>query len=279
MTKHYGFLKKFLQKIGVFTLLLYAFLYIFFCVFVFFTQKNLLFFPSKEFLDPPRNLLLEDVFFQTEDNVRLHGWYLNKNAEKTVLFFHGNGGNISYNIEQIKIFDHLELNALVFDYREYGKSGGVIQKEEDLYFDARAALNYLLEEKSVDISNIIFWGHSLGGAIALDTAQNKKAHAVIVESTFFSADEMARRIFRFLPVSLISRFHFRSDLKIQNIPTKILFVHSTDDDVVPFQQGEKLYERANTPKHFLEVSGSHHVIAPKSQELYLSTVRDFLEME
>lgn len=235
--------------------------------------------PSKNVTDPPDNMNIEEVFFETEDNLKLHAWYLDNDSNKTVLFFHGNAGNLSHREAQLEIFNDLQLNGLIFDYREYGKSEGKIKEENDLYLDANAALEYLLKEKDIPLTDIIIWGRSVGGAIAIDIAQDKNVFAVITESLFFSADEMASQQFWFLPTKLLLKFHFRNDEKIGNINSKLLIIHSKDDEMIAFFNGEKLFKEAKEPKTFLEISGSHNYGFLESYSTYIESLKFFLYKE
>ena len=170
------------------------------------------------------------------------------------------------------------FNVFIFDYRWYGKSNGKITKETDLYIDANSALEYLIKEKNINIKDIIIWGRSLGWAIAIDTAQNKNIFAVIIESSFFSMDYMANKQFWFLPIKILSKFHFRSDRKIKNINSKILIIHSNDDKTIPLVNGKNLFKEAKNPKTFLKISGSHNYGFQQSYDLYIKTIKKFLEI-
>lgn len=264
------------MKILKIPIIIIFFIYIALCFFVFFYQKSFIFSPSKDVLEIPKSMNIEEVFFYTDDNIKLNAWYLNNNSKKTVLFFHGNAGNISHRTKQMEVFSELGLNALIFDYRGYGKSEGEIINEEDLYSDAKASLNYLLQIKHLQEKDIIIWGRSLGGAIAIDTAQNRFFSAIVIESSFFSMDEMAKKQFLFLPVNLLSKFHFRSDKKIKNILSKLLIIHSKGDEVIPLENGKKLFDNANLDKEFLEISGSHNNGFIESNSLYIETLKNFL---
>ncbi len=272
----FPFYRRFLKITGWFafvTLLFYTGI----CIFMFFFQKNFIFFPSQNigYIPEPK---IQEIFFKTPDNKDLHGWYLDNNAQKTVLFFHGNAGNISRLKTRLEMFQKLHVNALVFDYRGYGKSSGEIQQESDIYTDANSALTYLQEEKHISLENIILWGHSLGGAVAIEIAQNKKIFAVIVESSFSSLDDMARKDFWYLPTHFILRFHFKSTEKIPNISSKILIVHSLQDEMIPFSQSEELFKRANNPKQFFKISGAHNDgWYNESFSLYFQTLQEFLQ--
>jgi len=255
---------------------------LFFCSIFFFFQKEIIFFPSKNIVNIPSNINIEEVFLKTEDNIRLHSWYLDNNSEKTVLFFHGNAGNLSDRKKQIEVFNDLNLNALILDYRGYGKSEGSIKKENDLYVDAKTALEFLLEEKKIATSDIIIWGRSLGGAVAIDIAQNINFSAVIIESSFFSMDYLINSKFWILPVRFLSRFHFRSDKKIKKIRSKTLIVHSLNDKTIPFVNGQKLFRNRrgracrSYDKDFLEIHGSHNYGFIESYDLYIKTIAKFL---
>ena len=257
-------------------LTVFLLIYLVFGVFLFFNQKNIIFFPAKKMRQKPANLNIEEVYFTTQDKIKLHAWFLDHKADKTVLFFHGNAGNISYRLNQLKVFKKLNLNALIFDYRGYGKSDGAISKEENLYTDSAAAYNYLLKEKSIHPTKIVIWGRSLGGALAIDIAQYQDLAAVIIESTFSSALEVAQKKFWFLPVNLLARFHFRNDKKINNIKSKILIIHSKDDQVIPWSHGKYLFAKAPKPKKFLEIKGTHNYGFLESYDLYLAEIKKFL---
>jgi len=239
----------------------------------------MIFLPSKNVTDPPDNMNIEEVFFETEDNLKLHAWYLDNNSNETVLFFHGNAGNLTHRTKQLEVFNELQVNALIFDYRGYGKSEGEIKEEEDLYSDSNAAVNYLLEEKDIDLKDIIIWGRSVGGAIAIDTAQNKEFAAVIIESTFSSVDKMASEQFWFLPIKFLLKFHFSNDEKIGNINSRLLIVHSKDDEMIAFSNGGKLFLEAKEPKTFLEISGSHNYGFQDSYSTYIEGLKVFLDKE
>ena len=247
--------------------------------FYYFKQKDYIFFPTKTYTPPPSHLNIEEVFIDTEDGEKLHAWWLaNNEADKTVLFCHGNGGNLTDRDFRLGIFDSLKVNALIFDYRSYGKSSGEIRKEEDLYTDVKAAWNYLAVNKSIPPEKIIVWGRSLGGAMALDVAQGKNVAAVIVEATFFSADDIAKEYYWYLPHKLLLRYHFRGGEKIQNVKAPILIVHSKEDEMIPYRQGEKLFEVAPEPKELFTIKGSHNTDTVVSYQEYFFKVKTFLEL-
>ena len=249
--------------------------YVLFCLGIFFWQKNFIFFPTKNLRKSPKDLQIEDVYFLSSENIRLHGWFLDLKSDKTVLFFHGNAGNVSDRTAQMQIFHELGLSALIFDYRGYGISEGKIKKEEDLYDDATAALNFLVNEKSIPPDRLIIWGRSLGGAIAIDLAAKKDFPYIVIESTFTSMDEMAKMQFPFLPIKLLTKFNFDSLKKVPHIKSKTLIIHSPTDEMIPFEFGKTLFENLPSQKEFLQIDGSHNSGFIQSKEKYMSKLEEF----
>ena len=148
--------------------------------FMYVNQPGMIFFPIKELRDAPSNwgMQYEDVLMTTADDIELHGWYIpNQNSKKTLLFFHGNAGNISHRGESVKIFHDLGLNVFIFDYRGYGRSKGE-PNEKGLYEDARTAWRYLIETKGMNGDSIILFGRSLGGAVATKLGSEVDASAL-----------------------------------------------------------------------------------------------------
>lgn len=252
--------------------------YVFFCILIFLFQKNLLFFPFKWVFIIPKVDNLTEVYIKTEDDVKLNAWYLDNKSDKTIIFFHGNWGNIFFNRERIKIFNELKINAIMPDYRGYGRSEGEILSEKDLYLDANATYKYIIN-KWTKPENIIIWGQSLWGAVAIDLAQNKNIKALVVESTFYSVDDMASSQFPYLPVKLLLKFHFRNDEKIKNVHIPILVIHSINDEIINFSNSKKLFPLANESKIFLKTNGTHNGGFSDSYSMYLSTINEFLKLK
>ena len=217
--------------------------------------------PGRALIATPQQLGLEfdDVYFETGDGVTLHGWYVHAREPRgTLLFFHGNAGNISHRLDSIAIFDALGLDTLIIDYRGYGQSDGK-PSEAGTYEDAEAAWHYLVTERGVRADNIVVFGRSLGGAVAARLAKRHQPAAVIVESTFTSAVDVARRLYWYFPVRLITRLDYPvvNDLAAAQCP--VLVVHSRNDEILPFAMAETLYAAAPEPKSFLELSGDHNM--------------------
>ena len=201
---------------------------------------------------------LQDCWITTEDGVKIHGWFAPADsAIATLVMAHGNAGNISHRIEVIRRLQNIGFNVLMFDYRGYGKSEGS-PGESGIYKDGRAAFDFAGTLLGVDRNKIILWGTSLGGAVAVDVATQRQPLALILESTFSSAKEVARVAYPFLPVHLVLRTELNSIGKISQIHVPTLFIHGNRDSIIPFGLGRKLYEAANMPKEFYVIQGSDH---------------------
>lgn len=230
---------------------------------------------------------IEDCHFEASDGVRLHGWYCTPHrhsngsampvpAEMTLLWFHGNAGNISYRYEMIQSMMQLAVRVFIIDYRGYGKSDGK-PTEQGLYLDARAAWNYLVAKRNVAPNDIIIFGKSLGGAPAIDLAAQVDPAGLIVQSSFTSAADMAATV---LPFLLRAFLHTKMDSlgKIAGVRCPKLFIHSRADEVVPYELGRRLYDAAPEPKQFYEVKGaSHNSTYVVGGRAYLDALGSFIE--
>ncbi|NQT90161.1 MAG: alpha/beta hydrolase [Candidatus Omnitrophica bacterium] len=258
-------------------LLLVVIIVIFF-VYIRYIERHSIYFPVREIeLDPSAmGLSYEDVDFEASDGVKLNGWFIPcEHARDTLLFFHGNAGNISHRLEKITVFNKMGLNLFIIDYRGYGKSEGA-PSEEGLYKDAEAAYLYLAEQRNISPDHIILYGSSLGGAVAIDLASRYKVKALITEEAFSSVKDMAKEIYPFLP-SFAFQSKFDSVSKIARVKAPKLIIHSVDDEIVPFALGEKLYEAAAPPKEFLKVKGGHNTVFLDSGEQLRSALATFLK--
>jgi len=200
----------------------------------------------------------EDVSITTSDGEQLHGWYVPATRSRgVVLFFHGNAGNISHRLDSIEIFHQLGLDTLIIDYRGYGQSSGK-PTEQGTYLDAQAAWNYLVDERGVAANRIIIFGRSLGGAIGAWLGTQHTPAAVIIESSFTSGVDMARRLYPFLPARLITRLRYPVAEYASRLQCPVLVVHSRDDEIIPFAMGQSIYAAVTQRKAFLELRGDHN---------------------
>ena len=173
-------------------------------------QDQLLYFPSRTLVTTPDRygLAYETVHLDTADGERLHGWWIPADdARGTLLFFHGNAGNISGRLESVKQFHQLGLNVLIIDYRGYGQSTGS-PSEEGLYRDAEAAWQHAVTQRGIDPSRIVIFGRSLGGGPATWLATQHDAGALLLESAFTSVPDMAAHHYPWLPARQLTTTQF-----------------------------------------------------------------------
>ncbi len=243
-------------------------------------QSSMIFFPYATLDQTPAEwgLVYEDVFLDTEDGVRLHGWYIPRHGSKqALLFFHGNAGNISHRGASVEIFHRLGLNVFIFDYRGYGKSQGK-PDEKGLYKDARAAWRYLSKEREFGQEEIILFGRSLGGAVAAKLAAEIQPGGLILESTFSSAKDVANAVFPILSRLIFLRYDFDTAAHIRRVACPVLVLHSPDDEIIPFRLGEKVFQAANEPKSFVKMRGDHNSGILMSQPDYERALGAFVSL-
>ena len=241
-------------------------------------QEKMIFFPGRRVAATPASIGLhyEDVYLSAEDDIRLHGWHVpHPDAQATLLFFHGNAGNISHRLDSVSIFHDLGLSVFIIDYRGYGNSEGR-PTEQGTYLDARAAWNYLVDERRLRPDEIIVFGRSLGGAVAAALAARVTPAAVILESTFTSVKELGKHYYPYLPVSRIARVRYPVDEYVTTFNCPVLVIHSPRDDVVPFRYGQRLFATAREPKMFLPISGDHNTGFLLSGDVYVEGLKRFL---
>ncbi len=241
-------------------------------------QSKLVYMPFKDLVVTPEVLPLEyeSIYFKADDGTRLHSWYIpKKDAKTTLLFLHGNAGNISHRLDSIEIFHNLNINVFIFDYRGYGNSDGKAN-EQNTYDDAKTAWDYLLKHKKIKPEDIIIFGRSIGGTIAAELATRVKAKGVILESTFTDIKELAGDMYPFIPKQLI-KFNYGVTQHLKNINSPTLIIHSEDDEVVAFKYGQKIYEDAKEPKTFVRINGDHDHGFMESEEVYVPALEKFLK--
>ena len=245
------------QSIGVMALLV-----LLYAVLLVGCEKKIIFHPAKfpeGYWNPDSlGLKAKDISFQSEDGVNLHGWFVpTSGARATLLWFHGNAGNLSHRLDNIQRLLPLKLNIFIFDYRGYGKSEGE-PDEQGIYKDSQAAYNKVLELKGVSVDSLFLFGRSLGGICAVETALNNSARALILESVFTSASDMSRKIMPLIPLGWAIRSKLDAINKVPELKLPKLFLHGDRDEIVPFDLGRKLYEAAADPKNFHIIRGAGH---------------------
>lgn len=224
-------------------------------------EEKIIFQPDAKIHQTPRNagLAFDDVYFTTEDGVRLNGWFVpHARAASTLLWFHGNAGNISHRVENIKLLHNtVNVNIFIFDYRGYGRSDGMAS-EEGTYRDGAAAIEFLRQRYGVDQSKLIIFGRSLGAAVAAEMATRVQSLAVILETPFTSVRDVARDKLPFLPIGLLLKTRYDVVEKIRQLRSPLLVLHGDRDEVVPFRHGQRVFEAAPQPKWFYTIAGAGH---------------------
>jgi hypothetical protein len=200
----------------------------------------------------------EDDWFEAEDGVRLHGWWIpHPTAWGTIVYCHGNNGNITNRIEVFQSLRRLGVNLFAFDYRGYGRSEGV-PTEAGLNSDVRAALDHLVARRGESPKSILLFGHSLGGAVAIDGALHREVAGLVVQSSFTQVRDMARTVYPRVPLHLIARNQFRNIEKVGRLHLPKLFIHGGEDQTVPIDHGRRLFAAAAEPKEWYEVPRAGH---------------------
>ena len=248
-------------------------------VFVYFSQARMLYFPSRQVEASPADIGLsfDQVTLGTQDGLKLSAWYIPSDGAKGFLVFcHGNAGNISHRLDSIRIFHQLRLNVLIFDYRGYGMSEGE-PTEKGTYLDAEAAYDFLVNTKGAVPSRVIIFGRSLGSAVAAELALRRRAGALIIESGFTSVPDLGKKFYPHLPVRLMSRFHYETIRKVGRLGLPKLFIHSPADEIIPYEQGRRLFEAAAGPKEFLEIHGDHNEGFLLSGDTYINGLGKFID--
>ncbi len=225
-------------------------------------ENRLIFFPPRYpegFAQPEAyGIHPEEIWLAASDGVKLNAYFLAApDSPKVLLWFHGNAENIGMGLDHLKWLSRLGVNVMELDYRGYGKSEGS-PSEAGVLRDADAAYLYLVENRKFLPKDVYLYGHSLGGAVAVDLASRRECGGLIVESSFTSIPDMARHIYRVPVAQFLPRSRFDSRAKISGIAAPVLVIHGTRDPVVPFEMGRHLYEAAHEPKTFLPVEGAQH---------------------
>lgn len=232
-------------------------------------EDRFVYFPTGGLVATPADygLPYERVTLEAEDGHKLTGWVIPGESERWLLYFHGNGENISSYLTLMPELHALGLNVLLFDYRGYGESEGV-PSESGLYADARAAYAFL-RNRGVPAEGIILYGFSLGSGVAVnlaaEVAGREDLGGLILEAAYTSLPAAGRSLYPFLPTTLM-RNRYDSLSKIGAVRAPLLMLHARDDYTVPFRQGRELYEAALQPKRFVEVSGGHIAMLRQSPD-------------
>jgi uncharacterized protein len=264
------------------------------CLFLFERQRYLIFNPHRELLKLPSDAEFKMPYATAWISVpgnkgKIHGWWIppesvterkNRDRPQVLLYLPGAGGNKGNNLWRIKGFHKLGLATLAIDYRGYGQSKGNFPNESQFYTDSQAAWNYLTQVRRIPPQQIIIYGESLGGAIALDLAlKHPDAGGLVMQSTFTSMEETVKRIdyrFGFFPINLLLTERFNSIAKMRSLQVPVLLIHGTSDRVVPYDMSQRLYQAAPQRKELLLIpQGGHFQIYRRGGKSYLQAISNF----
>ena len=228
-------------------------LYLIVTISLYFFQRKLLYHPSastnfnQETTGLGLNHKFEKIKIEVEKNIKLNGWLHIKDVKKkTILFLHGNAGNLDNRIYKLNFLGNLDINFLIISWRGYSLSDGK-PTEDGLYDDARTAIKFLLK-KGIFEQDIILYGESLGTAVAVEIGQNKDFAGIILEAPFTSMIELGQKYYPFFPVKFLLKDKYESNKKIKNLKSPLLVMHGKKDRIVPFYMGENIFNMANNPK-------------------------------
>ncbi len=263
--------------------------YITACLFLYARQHKYLFYPSPNIEKTPAvyNVPFEEVWIRVSSRgiERIYAWWMENSRHsnpKVLLYLHGNAANVGANVYAASGYYKAGFSVLLIDYRGFGRSEGSYPTENRVYEDAQTAWNYLVTERKVAANNIYIYGHSLGGAVAIELAtKHPEAAGLIVESTFTSIRDVivARKLFRFFPVKLILKQNFDSISKIPLIKIPILLIHGAEDSTVPAFMSRQLYNAAPKPKEIIIVPGANHNnVGEFAPSIYLKAVQAFIKV-
>ena len=255
------------------------------CTALYFQQQRLMFFPSATLANTPSlyQLPYEDVWIpvtEAEPAEQLHGWWIPaENPEAPVLlYFHHNAANIGANVSQALQFHKLGYAIFLFDYRGFGQSEGSFPTEAQVYEDALVAWDYLTQTRGIPAEQIVIYGHSVGGAIAIDlAAKQPDAAALIVHNSFTSMMDMTKRLslYWWLPMELLLKQRFESVEKMPSVQMPVLIITGTNDLQIPVRMGERLHDAAPGQKQFILVEGGGH--DNHLDEQYTRQIKAFVE--
>lgn len=234
-------------------------IYLLACSYMYIAQESLIFKPTNE-TESVESVFpgASEFFIVTPQGNNLQTWYKPTNAGKeTLVYLHGNAGNLSTRGRLIDILSEDDRGLLIFSWSGFGQSSGT-PSETGFYEDARAVFDWLAKEQNLDSSDLVIYGESLGTGVAVQLATERDFKGVILAAPYTSIAQMAADDYPWLPVNLLLKHRFDSIDKIQNIDEPVVIMHSTDDDTIPYEQGVRLFDAATDPKLFMGFEDREH---------------------
>ena len=224
-------------------------------------QRKLIYFPSDRVPTPDAVGLLgvERVSFPTSDGLTLQGWFVSRTAAPgfTVIVFNGNAGTRAQRAPLASALARENLAVLLFDYRGFAGNPGS-PSEQGLRHDARAARDYVVSRPATDRSKLVYFGESLGTAVATDLAVDFPPAALVLRSPFSSLTDVGRHHYGFLPVRWLLRDRYDTIGRIDRVTSPVLIIGGDDDRIVPIEQTRRVYQAAVSPKDLIIINGADH---------------------
>ena len=249
--------------------------YVLILIFIYFNQRNLLYHPAENnYLNDKIEFNYEEVWIQTEKDIKLKSWLIKKDLKKykTLIFFHGNAGNLFNRVHKLNELTKLDINVLIISWRGFSGNSGK-PTEKNLYNDAKLSIKWL---NNLGVSNdkIILYGESLGTGVAVELGQKNNFNSIILESPFTSIAKAAKIYYPYLPINLLLKDRYDSIDKINKITKPVLIMHGMKDNIVPHEMGVKLFQKANHPKYSYFPKDDDHMM--NFNEKLLDTIRNFI---
>jgi len=235
--------------------------YLLVLLFIYFTQRNLLYHPGdNNYLDDKIQFSYKEVFIEVDQDIKLKSWLIEKDLKKykTLVFFHGNAGNLFNRVHKLNELHKLDINILIISWRGFSGNSGK-PTEKNFYQDAQKSIEWL-NSKGIESKKIILYGESLGTGIAVELAQKNIFNSIILESPFTSMAKTAKIYYPYLPVNLLLKDKYDSINKIHKITKPILIMHGMKDDLVPYIMSVELFNKANKPKYSFFPKDDNHMM-------------------
>ena len=250
--------------------------YIIIVLFTYLYQRKLLYHPSENnYTGDEIQFEYKEVFIEVDKEIKLKSWFLEKDLKKnkTILYFHGNAGDLTNRVHKLNELNKLNVNILIISWR--GFSGNLGEPtEENLYNDARKSVEWL-NQIGVETKSIILYGESLGTGVATELGEDNSFSGIVLESPFTSIADAAKIYYPYLPIDLLIKDRYDSLKKIRNINIPVLIMHGKKDDVVPFEMGAELFQQANQPKFSYFSENDDHMMEFNDQ--LMNALRKFLD--
>ena len=235
--------------------------YLLVLIFIYFNQRNLLYHPGENnYLDDKAQFSYKEFLIEVDQDIKLKSWLIEKDLEKykTLVFFHGNAGNLFNRVHKLNELNKLDINILIISWRGFSGNSGK-PTEKNLYQDAQKSIEWL-NNKGIKNEKIILYGESLGTGVAVELGQKNIFNSIILESPFTSMAKTAKIYYPYLPVNLLLKDKYDSINKIHKITKPILIMHGVKDDLVPYIMSVELFNKANKPKYSFFPKDDNHMM-------------------